>query len=297
MRVKTQLEYVIESNPHYRGVVNSVLAQRTLDVISEEVCAQLRPEDILDHTKAVYDETALMYVAQEDHRIIIPELLDFMELPELPHGSRILDLGCGPVARDTLFLTNVSHEFRAVFMARRKGGLPLSLLRIPQERAYRVTAVDGSPITVSMAQLNFVEARKVLRYKGELTFTPEFALADMHDLSSLSPVYNGVWSCTALFTHTPRALVGQALRSVARVLVPKGVFGVSYPCGAAMVSYDHLLASRTGRIKYFSRPRPGFIAQEAFAAGLDLIMESPSDLVRDGVVTKDFFITQFFRKQ
>jgi SAM-dependent methyltransferase len=293
---KTKLERVLESNPAYRLARNSVDVQKNIDAITEEVCAKLSPKDILAHTKAVYDTTALMYVAHEDHRMIIPELMDFMELPELPHGSRILDLGCGPIARDTLFLANMSRAFRAVFMGRRKNGIPLSLERVPPQRAYRVTAVDGSPVTLDMAEFNFVESVKILP-QGDVMFSPQFELADMHDLSSVQGVFDGVWSCTALFTHTPRALIGPALCSVAQLLRDKGVFGVSYPCGKEGMLYDSLLASRTGRIKYFSRPTPECIASEAQAVGFSLLRQTSGDLDRGGQITKDFFVTQFFQKQ
>lgn len=293
---KTALERVLESNPWYRLARNSDDIQKNIDAITEEICAKLKPEDILAHTKAVYDTTALIYVAQEDHRMIIPELLDFMELPELPHGSRVLDLGCGPFARDTLFLANMNHRLRAVFMGRRKNGLPLSIERTPPQRAYCVTAVDGSPVTLDMAEFNFVESVKIL-VQDDIMFTPSFELADMHDLSSVQGVFDGVWSCAALFTHTPRALIPSALCSVARVLVPKGVFGVSYPCGKEGMSYNSLLVSRTGRIKYFSRPTPEHIAREAQIAGFKLIRQTSGDLDRDGAITKDFFVTQFFQKQ
>jgi SAM-dependent methyltransferase len=294
---KTKLERVLESNPAYRLARNSVDVQKNIDAITEEVCAKLSPKDILAHTKAVYDTTALMYVAHEDHRMIIPELMDFMELPELPHGSRILDLGCGPIARDTLFFANTSRAFRAVFMGRRKNGIPLSLERVPLQRAYRVTAVDGSAVTLDMAEFNFVETMKVLSVKGDIMFTPQFELADMHDLSSINGAYDGVWSCAALFTHTPRELIGPALCSVAQLLRDKGIFGVSYPCGKEGMSYDSLLASRTGRIKYFSRPTPECIINEAQSVGLTLLRQASGDLVRGGEIKKDFFVTQFFQKQ
>jgi SAM-dependent methyltransferase len=294
---KTKLELALESNPVYRLARSSVDPQKNVDAIAEEICATLSPDDILAHTKAVYDTTTLKYVAHEDHRMIIPELLDFMEMPELPHGSRILDLGCGPIARDTLFFANMSHAFRAVFMRRRKNGLPMSLERIPPLRAYRVTAVDGSSATIDMAEFNFLEAMKILSRDGDPMFTPSFELADMHDLSSIQGIYDGVWSCTALFTHTPWALVRSALCSVAHKLRAKGIFAVSYPCGREGMSYDSLLLSRTGRIKYFSRPTPEYIASEAQAAGFTLLRQSYGDFDRDGEIKKDFFVTQFFQKQ
>jgi SAM-dependent methyltransferase len=297
VRMKTTLERVLESDPRYQLARNSADAQKVVNEISEEICAMVTPEDILAHTKVVYDETALLYVALPDHRMIIPELIDFMEIIELPHGSRILDLGCGPIARDTLFLSNMSHAFRAVFMGRRKNNLPLSLERNPPERAYRVTAIDSSPVTIDMAEFNFSETMRVLSCKSDLVFTPQFELADMHDLSTMEGVYDGVWSCTALFTHTPRALVRPALSSVSRLLRGGGIFAVSYPCGREGVSYDSLLTSRTGRIKYFSRPTPEFIINEAHVVGFDLLRQTSGDLTRGKEITKDFFVTQFFQKQ
>ena len=95
-------------------------------------------------------------------------------------------------------------------MGRRKNGIPLSIERIPPRRAYRVTAVDGSPLALDLAEFNFVESVKTHFLKRDLMFSPSFELADMHDLSSVSGIYDGVWSCTALFTHTPRALVRTA---------------------------------------------------------------------------------------
>ena len=120
----------------------------------------------------------------------------------------------------------------------------------------------------------------------------------MHDINPCGwfNVFDGVWSSAALFMHTPKACVESALTAVHRAVRQGGIFGVSYVNNALGLSYDDLRYSRTGAIKYFSRPDPELIAMMAHFVGLELVETQYSDLEMAGAVKENFFITQFFRK-
>jgi len=300
MSEKTKLEKVLGENEMYRAVIRaggtSTQVQLVLDEITPVICAQLSPEDIVAHMRTVYDETGSIYASLPEHQQVTDELLEFMELPHLRNGDRIIDLGCGPLARDTIFLSYGDKDARLRLMGRMRNG------RTTRERfnipviGFDVLGVDGSPEVVSLATQRLAIKKDEWRDGESYFFRSRIRSADIHDVSRvIAETFHGAWSCAALFTHTPKPLVLPALISIAAILEPKGVFGVSYSRSNGG-AYDNLRYSRTGRVKYFSRPHASVIASSAEQAGFYLLKESHSDLEQDGIIQKDFFTTQFFQK-
>ena len=125
----------------------------------------------------------------------------------------------------------------------------------------------------------------------------------MHNFSSLNmitykPLFSGIWSCAALFTHTPLELLDVALHSVSSSISQDGIFFVSYTNGQATGIYDKLLLSSTGIIKYFSQPNPKQITDIAERYNLYLEKEKFNDFEVNGVIKKkNLFVSQFFRKK
>lgn len=291
---------VIVNDPRYRKVRGDGGSpeeiQTVLNRIASDVCAAVSPEALCLHNSLVYTKTAHTYARLEDHRQIIPELLDFIS--ELGNWDCVLDIGCGPLARDTLFLSTNDEEVRRPMMSRMKDGVALCDQHAIPHKMFMVTALDGSVGVVSAATTLIESTQEKWEILNIPHFPIQFVCHDMHDLghAHLPDKYEGVWSCAALFTHTPRALVSATLQGVASVLIDKGIFVVSYPCGKAGEPYDSLLYSRTGEIKYFSKPEPTLIAVEAEKAGFSLRKQTFSDLIRGTEVKKDFFVSQIFQK-
>ena len=271
--------------------------QTRLDEVTQTVICQLSPQDILDHMKVVYDETVDEYVANPHNQMVVDELIEFMSL--LPEGARVLDVGCGP-GRDILFMSTRNRSFRLTLMGRPKNGKKTSEKYNVPTTALRATGLDQSNAMIAKSLLE--ELKLEVRGK-ETTFSykPKFLVGDMHHLPKLDDFagkpFAGIWSCTALFTHTPRELINPAMQSIIRLLDKSGVFFTSY-LNRLGGPYDKLLLSSTGKIKYFSHQNPEEIAEVAKACGLTLQSQSFSDFEIQGkVVKKDFFVSQLFRKE
>jgi len=272
--------------------------QDVLDTIATDVCRRVAPRALVEHMRVVYDETAKTYAENSEHLYVPDALLSFMSADFPTKGeASILDLGSG-FGRDAVFMALNDPELRKQFLGRKKDGkTALERLGMPS-RSFSVIGVDASP---NMA----IEAGHFATKYGppdgtHLSATlPSFiGGVDMHDINPCGwfNVFDGVWSSAALFMHTPKACVESALAAVHRAVRQGGIFGVSYVNNASGLSYDNLRYSRTGAIKYFSRPDPELIAMMAHFAGLELVETQYSDLEMAGEVKENFFITQFFRK-
>lgn len=299
MSQKTMLEELLDAHEEYRYAIGTHRSvgeiQRVLNRISWGICTALTPQDIVAHVCAAYDATAKAHQWETAWVPIIDELIALVNLPQLENGGLLLDLGCGPLAHDTLFLSCSNEEFRLSCTGRMRYEVSLrERLRIP-EKKFTVIAVDISSEVVRHAEEAVAIQHAEWDIFGTSHFMSSFCVSDMHDLSRFHERYAGVWSHNALFMHTPRALVRPALQSIASVLLPKGVFGVSYPLGSEG-TYDRLLYLPNGRVNYYSFPSPTFIKDEAKQVGLHLIDQIHGDRERDGKATKNFFVTQFFEK-
>ncbi|OGZ99855.1 MAG: hypothetical protein A3C07_00410 [Candidatus Sungbacteria bacterium RIFCSPHIGHO2_02_FULL_47_11] len=271
-------------------------AQLVPDAITEEVLSSMQPEEVVAHVCEIYNATALEYAANPNNKDIINELIAFMSL--LPEGSEVLDLGCA-WGRDVFFMAIDDPEFRKSLMGRKSpdGKTTLDKFRVP-EKTFRVTAFDNSLEMLKIARGK--ERELVLKGLFKDAAPPIFTYEDMHNINPWQKFrpFDGVWSCTALFTHTPKKLLRLVMESVARQLKPGGVLFVNYTNGRADGRYDKLLLSGTGRIEYFSQPNPEMIENIAHDYSLWLIREYTSDM-RDKVgnlLKKDLFVSQFYRK-
>lgn len=297
--MKTRFMLVLESFPDYLAVRDSkdkMLIQSTLDAIAPRIFDPknplVTPEEVVTHMAWVYEETGEEYADGTEHRNIVDALITFMDLPQLKQGSTVVEVGCGPLARDALFMSLDDPAFRTSLMGGLKNGVPLSR-RVPvPTKMFNVIAVDNSSRIVALAHQ---EKERVTEMYAE---SPCVIIeGDMHNLNS--GVWSGadaIWACASLFTHTPQALVAPAIKGLARNLKSKGAVAVSYPVGSAKTPYDQLRYSRTGFIKYFSRPSSLFITLEFEKAGFYLMGEETGNLTQDGVVSHDFFLTQFYIK-
>lgn len=300
MSQKTVLEKLLDAHEEHHYVIGTHQSvseiQRVLNRISWGICTALTPQDIVAHVRATYDNSAKAHKWETACTPVIDELIAFANLPQLENEGLLLDLGCGPSVHDTLFLSCSNKEFRSSLMGRIKDGVPTrERLRIP-EKMFRVIAADISPEMVRHAEEAIETQHAEWDIFGISHLMSTVHVSDMHDLSPFRAQYSGVWSCNALFMHTPRALVRPALQSIASVLLPKGVFGVSYPMGIEG-QYDRLLYLPNGRIMYLSFHSPTFIVNEAKRAGLHLIHQTLGDRELYGKTTKNFFVTQFFEKR
>ncbi|MDO8558202.1 MAG: class I SAM-dependent methyltransferase [bacterium] len=266
-----------------------------LDEATPSILERLSASEILQHSRDVYTETADEYAANPHTQYVVDELIEFMAL--LPEGACVLDVGCG-TGRDALFMSCPNTLFRASLMQREKNGKKTIEKFSPPQTSLRIIALDGSDGMLEKA-LEYLALHEDLVF----AYTPLFILGDMHDLHAQAEILGvgsleGIWSCTALFTHTPQKLANESLRAVAEFLKSGGVFFASYTNGNVAGAHDKLLASSTGRIKYFSQPNPEVVADLARHHGLHLIQESVSDFEIGGkVVQRGLFCSQFFRKQ
>lgn len=285
----TNLEKAVQSNPIFKKAV-----QKALDEIAESVLAEMKTIDIIDHTTNVYDETVEEYVKNPHTKNIIPELLDFMSM--VPNRGKVLDIGCGP-GRDAFFMTVRNPDFRAMFMEKIKGGVSVLQEFHLSEKTFHVYGIDRSTKMIDFARKRTDELKK----SGLLTSTtcPLFDFDDMHDPYEdyFCPTFDGIWSCTALFTHTPKSLIEPSIKLVSSGLRTGGIFFASYTNGVAEGVPEKLLLSSTGKIKYFSHPNPREIEDIAKKYSLELIKESFSDYEINGkIIKKDLFVSQFYRK-
>ena len=192
------------------------------------------------------------------------------------------------------------RRHRESLMTRQKDGRTLLERGAePPEHALEVIGIDISEEMIKHAKEQRAEA---LTSSSQLTEDDiiwlTFKVGDMHSLKDSPGIFDGIWSCTALFTHTPRQFNKQAMENVAQLLKPGGIFFASYTNGDATGGYDKLKLSSTGLIKYFSQPSPGAIGQLARSYGLEEIYRTCNDMKgRDGeVLVKDLFVSQYFKK-
>ena len=220
----TKLEDLVFVHPQYKALDDGASRgdrQKVLDEITEEVLGQLSPVNIALHVQDVYDATVGEYVANPHTRDVVDELIKFMEL--VPDKGYVLDIGCG-VGRDAFFMSVKDTSFRESYMGRAgsDGKTTFEKFSVPTT-GFWVTAIDNSLAMLEVANTKEQELiEKGLLLRG---CAPEFLLADMHRVHLVSlGQFDGIWSCTALFTHTPRELLRPAMESVARVLKPGGIF-------------------------------------------------------------------------
>lgn len=289
----TKLETIVSEGHFLPGGHEQPHLQNQLDQFAPYILTQIAPVDLVNHNADVYSATMEEYEKNKHNKDIIDELIPFMDM--LPNSSRVLDVGCA-TGRDSLFMSISDEEFRSSLMERLKNGSKTKdKFPVPTKR-FKVTGIDNSSSMLGRAD---EKTRSVIE-KGLLTHpdSPLFHYEDMHNIDPQTfGDFDGVWSCTSLFTHTPFAYLELAMESVARVLKSGGVFFASYTNGLADYGrYDKLLLSRTGRIKYFSQPDPDMIKRIAEKHGMILFSQTFGDFVTDVVVKKDLFVSQFFRK-
>lgn len=266
--------------------------QTKLDKLTPKIMAALTEDEISASTKAVYNETATEYTANPHTKFIIPELLEFMGM--LNNGNLVIDLGCGH-GRDSLFMSCSDKVLRTSLINPDKK----PLTPIP-EKALEVIGIDGSGTLLKIGGENV--AKEFRSKKMFLYGMPLLVNHDIHDLRGIERAFGtteakGIWSCAALFTHTPAGLLEEVMDGVSRLLMSGGVFFASYTQMGADNRYDKLLLSSTGRIKYFSRPDPLRIFEIAYQYGFRFHKSRQSGFEKAGIlITNDLFVSQFFIK-
>lgn len=298
----TRLEKIILNctgiNTTLKSNVSRNQWQQILDDAAAEIMTQVSTADILGHMVDVYDETATEYEQNPHNKDVIDELPIFMDT--MPNGSHVLDVGCA-TGRDALFMSIADYGYRNSLMGRIKNGKTTREKFIVPQKTFNVKGLDGSKQMLTMARAKTYRLTK----QGLLSFqsSPMFKYGDMHNIDPMvfpggPSGYDGIWSCAALFTHTPISLLDSTIKSLVQRLMPGGLFFTSYTNGRASGGrYDKLLLSSTERVKYFSQPDPDQIAQIASKHGLVLERQAFSDMEVQGKVVKpDLFVSQFFRK-
>ncbi|MFA5997749.1 MAG: class I SAM-dependent methyltransferase [Candidatus Paceibacterota bacterium] len=293
----TKLELAVFGNKKCSSLPTTASRQErqaVLDEITEEIMRKLSPEDISTHVREIYDATIDEYATSALHQNIVDELVDFMSW--LPQNARVLDMGCGP-GRDVLFMSIADEKFRENLMGRKKGGKTTREKFPVPTKTFQVIGVDSSPQMLFAAHDQMVSLleRGLLKHNEKY---PHFKHQDISgDLCWLEQ-FDGVWSCAALFTHTPKSDLAPTINSIAKIIKDGGIFYTTYTNGLAGGKYDKLLMSSTGRIKYFSHPNPDDIAQIAKQCGLVLVSQQFSDMEDKGIVIKkDLFVSQLYRKK
>lgn len=267
--------------------------QMVLDRITMDILRYVSAEDLVSHTNQVYDSAAEEYANNPHTEHVIDELIQFMFL--LPNRARVLDVGCG-LGRDTLYMSVGDEAFRIEHMGRVRDGMAtLEKFRVPQ-KTFDVTGIDSSFRMIDFARSR---AEKLIQ-DGLLTSetSPLFDCDDMHDIyPEYFRDYNGIWSCAALFTHTPAQMMESAMESVSRALKIGGILFVSYTNGIPDGRRDKLLLCDAGRIEYFSQPDPSEVAALAKRYGMTLKSQTFSDFEARGRKTvENLFVSQFFKK-
>lgn len=279
--------------------------QARLDEKTDHIRASIGDNrDIVDaHMTAVYNAMAIEYNASPRKVDVIDELITFMNM--ISHGGLVLDIGCAG-GRDSLFMASEDETFRVSLMRRVKDGKKtIEKFDVP-EKSFRVIGIDNALSVLVYAQRRLMN---LSREGNAFSFPPLFWACDMTELEFLlyefadilEPCsFDGIWSCTTLFTHmSDDVSMEGALISTAGLLKKDGIFFTSYTNGTAEEKKRHkFLVSSTGHIKYFSQPNPRWIAQMADSEGLSLIAETYSDMERPNApVKKRLFVSQFFRKR
>jgi SAM-dependent methyltransferase len=300
----TMLEEAVFCHPAWRAMsagAGKEEKQKILDAVSDEILSLLDGAELQKSIIDAYHGTLPAYRENPHTQGIIRELIRFINLDELPAGAKILDLGCG-YGRDTLFMAIDCPVFRLGLMQRRIGGKAVWESYVVPEKSFQVVGVDGASNMISAAKHWLFDLSAVYAQAGKDSY-PRFLVGDMHridvrDESNRPLSFDGIWSCTALFTHTPHDLLQTAMRSVANVLKPGGVFFVSYTNGRPSGRYNKLILSSTGRIKWFSQPDPDEIISLAARCGMKLMADSTfSDYAQGADFARDLFVSHFFRKE
>jgi len=294
----TKLEIAVLNNLQYSSLTATATKkerQDVLDKITSEIMAVLTTTEIVSHVQEIYNETIDEYATNSLHQNIVDELIDFMSY--VPHDNAlVIDVGCG-TGRDALFMSVSDQEFRKSLMGRTKNGQTTLEKFLVPTKAIRVVGIDSSLGMLGVAQ----KWQSSLIQSGHLKLGeyPRFLYHDAtKSLESLGKV-DGIWSCAALFTHTPKECLVETINSIAKTVKQGGVFYTTYTNGRSEEKYDKLLLSSTGRIKYFSHPDPSDIAEIARQCGLVLAQEQYSNMESaDGkIIKKDLFVSQLYRKK
>ncbi len=283
----TKLEKLVYKHPKWRALSSDAKReekQKVLNEIRGEVVKKLTPKDICQHTLEVYGKTYMQYVDNPAHKDVIEPIICFMDM--LPDGGRVLDVGCG-TGRDAFFMSVSNENFRRNLMQRigEDGKRTIDKFPVPK-KSFKVTAIDGCPAMIAYA----LNQRYDLIKQGIWNDFgwPRFKASAMHDFYlEDGKKYDGVWSCTSLFTHTPRQMQTSAVVSLSKIIRPGGFLFLSYTYGKTPEAYDNLFMSSTGEIKYFSKPMPADITTLVEHYGFVLWGEEISDL----------FANQFFVMQ
>lgn len=265
------------------------LTQNQLDKKTEQIIQKLTPQDLIDHTRVVYNKTTGRF--KTDPHIqegIVDELIEFMNL--LNEGDLVLDLGCGS-GRDTLFMTTTSLDIRKSLMQRIRNGKRTIEKYLPPEKTLRVIALDNSE------EIQKIARNRIIQNKSTIKNFPVFVLGDMHN-PVLKKKFHGIWSCAALFVHTPKELIKPAIKLWSDYLFIGGKFYLSYINGRMTERYNKLLRSSSGNIKYFSQPDYVEIRKVAKKYGLKELMFRITDFEIHGkLIQKNFFANHIFEKK
>jgi SAM-dependent methyltransferase len=261
--------------------------QAFLDQICRGIVEQLSGDELCQCAVEAYNATVEQYLFNSHTITIIDDLIRFMDL--LPERSFVLDVGCA-YGRDTFFMTNDNYEFRRGLMHRKDSDGKRTSDKFPvPTRAFVGVGVDGSE--------RMVEKANYLAQKTDLRYERMFKVMDIHrELHKLGMLFNGIWSCASLFTHTPHELLDPTLKMISNILRPDGIFFVSYTNGLVTGKYNKLVLSSTGQIKWFSQPDPNEIVEIAAQYGLTLIEESSFDDYTGPDFQEDLFVSHFFQK-
>lgn len=295
--MKTKLTVVIQSHPRWQEFIDATersVKQAILDTITPDVMKELTPNDLEDHTIAVYDLTADTYANNPLHTHVTNDLIEFISLDALCNGSYVIDLGAG-TGRDAFFMASRNLKLRLDMMGRVKNGIATrDQYKVPRKQ-FNVLAVEGAPALFFIAQQRQEQLSKTY---PELKDNPRLVCDNMHKIDIEKGSADGIWSCAALFTHTPKELLAPVLSRISNGLKRGGVFGASFTQAQKGEKYDKLLLSSTGEIKYFSQPKAAMIAKEAKSYGLLLVQETYDDMcnAEGKVIKKDLFATLFFKK-
>lgn len=263
------------------------LTQDQLDQKTEQIIKKLTPQDLINHTRVVYDRTANRFKADPHiQEGIVDELIEFMDL--LNEGDLVLDLGCGS-GRDTLFMTTSDLKVRKSLMHRIRNGKRTIEKYPPPQKTLIVMALDSSKEMLRVTWNKICQNQSIKHYPG-------IVRKDMHNPGD-ALMCHGVWSCTSLLVHTPKKLVESTIKSYANLLWPEGKFALSYIKEQTAGKYDNLLRSSTGNIKYFSQPNPNEIRKIAEKYDLKEIYFKITDFeIKGKLVKKDFFANHIFKK-